>query len=80
MLFKNKNYDFSKWGLDDNTIFVEVHRNKDTIQKRLDDGMYNCWNKDRIKQAFRNGNGTIEDFLAYVKRNSDLIDFIEMLT
>lgn len=79
MLFKNENYDFSKWGIDEKTLYIQIRKdNSKPLQERIDEGYYNCWNEERIKKAFKNGNGTIRDFLEYAKNNSNLIDFVEI--
>lgn len=46
---------------------LKKYKKRESIEK----GMYNIWDKRRIKGAFDFGNGTIKDFKRYMKDNSN---------
>lgn len=41
-----------------------------SIKKALKDGYFEEWDSEKIKLAFAFGNGTIKDFMRYVKNNN----------
>ena len=68
------------WGLDDDAAFVEVLKTKNKSKADcIRDGEYLCRSKEIIKPWFNFGNGTMKDFLMYIKDNRDNLWMIELV-
>lgn len=46
-----------------------------SLKKAINEGCYTIWNEDKIKSAFKGGNGTIKDFERYKEDNKHLAVF-----
>lgn len=65
------NINLKKWShkIPNGTVAIEISGTHQTAQKNYDLGLFNCWDSERIKNAFRFGNGTINDFKRYINLN-----------
>ena len=62
--------------------FIEVYRRHikelGSFEKAVQEGYYTKWDKEKIKEAFNSGNGTINHFKNYVANNKGICIFKEI--
>ena len=52
-------------------------KNLGSVEKAIKNGYFVSWDDNRIKNAFNDGNGTINDFRRYVINNKQFCHYID---
>lgn len=72
------NINFEKWAhkIPENTIAIEIHGSRKTAQKNFNEGLFNCWTPERIKNGFNFHSGTVKDLKKYAELNKQYCTII----